>query len=56
MSHRITEECIACGTCHQECPEKAITDAAGRSVIDTGVCVDCGSCTEVCPVGACLPE
>ena len=55
MSHKITEECIACGACQPECPEKAITDGADRSVIDPALCSDCGTCAEICPVGACVP-
>ena len=56
MSHRITEECIICGACEPECPEKAISEGPERSVIDPEKCSDCGACAEVCPVGACVPE
>lgn len=54
VTHRITEECIVCGACQDECPEQAIREAEGRFVIDPELCSDCGTCTEVCPVGACL--
>jgi ferredoxin len=56
VSHRINEECVACGACLPECPEQAISDGEERSVIDAAKCSDCGTCAEVCPVGACLPE
>ena len=56
MSHRINEECIACGVCQLECPERAISEGDERSVIDAAKCSDCGTCAEVCPTGACLPE
>jgi ferredoxin len=56
VSYRITDECIACGACQAECPEKAITEGDERSTINAAVCSDCGTCAEVCPVGACVPE
>ena len=56
MSHRINEECIVCGACMEECPEKAISEGTDRFLINPEKCSDCGSCAEVCPVGACLPE
>ena len=56
MSPRITEECIACGACQDECPEGAIREEGDRFVVDPDRCSDCGACAEACPVGACLPE
>jgi len=57
MAHKITDECIACGTCEPECPEEAITEADEIFIIDAELCNDCGSCVEVCPVECILvPE
>jgi ferredoxin len=55
MSHKITDECISCGTCAAECPAEAITDGGDTYVIDAAKCTDCGNCANVCPVGACVP-
>jgi len=52
MAHKITEECINCGACIDECPEEAISEGDEITVIDAKLCTDCGSCVEVCPVEA----
>jgi NAD-dependent dihydropyrimidine dehydrogenase PreA subunit len=54
MSYRITEECIACGTCIDECPVNAIAEG-DIYVIDPEICTDCGSCAAVCPTEAIIP-
>jgi ferredoxin len=51
MAHTITDECVACGTCLEECPEEAITEG-DVYVIDSAKCSDCGNCVEVCPTEA----
>jgi ferredoxin len=53
--YTITDECISCGTCEGECPEKAISDGGQTYVIDPGKCTGCATCASVCPVGACVP-
>jgi ferredoxin len=55
MAYKISDECIACGTCIDECPVDAISEG-DIYVIDTDLCTDCGSCAEVCPVEAIDPE
>jgi len=52
MAHKISDECISCGACADECPVSAISEGEDKYVIDPDVCTDCGSCVEVCPVGA----
>jgi len=47
----ITEECVACGTCAEECPSEAIEEG-DIYVIDQDKCTECGTCFEVCPVEA----
>lgn len=57
MAHRITDECISCGSCKEVCPVEAISEGEDKYVIDPDKCTDCGSCKEVCPTGAILgPE
>ena len=51
MAYKITDECIACGTCASECPVEA-TEGDGIFVIDADACIECGNCANVCPVGA----
>jgi ferredoxin len=55
MAHKITEECIACGACLEECPEEAISEGDEIYIIDPDLCTDCETCVEVCPVDACVP-
>ena len=51
MAHKITENCIACGTCIDECPVEAISPGDSY-VINPDECIDCGACAAVCPSGA----
>lgn len=55
MSYSITDECIACGSCEEECPVKAINEGEEKYMIDPDLCTDCGACADVCPVEAILP-
>ena len=58
MPHKIiAEECIACGSCAEECPEEAITEHESGEyyVIDPDKCTDCGTCSDVCPTEAAVP-
>jgi len=52
VAHHITEDCINCGSCVEECPANAISEGGDRYVIDPSLCTDCGSCVEICPVEA----
>ncbi len=56
MSYKITDDCIMCGTCKEECPVEAISEGDPKYKINPDVCTDCGSCADVCPVEACVPE
>ena len=49
MPHKITDDCIACGSCEAECPEEAIHEGE-LFEIEMNVCSDCGACVEVCPI------
>jgi len=58
----ITEECIACGACEEECPNEAISEAATIFEIDPNKCTECvgafseSQCASVCPVDAPVPD
>ncbi len=51
VAYVITDECVACGTCAEECPSEAIEEGEPY-VINEEKCTECGSCMEVCPVEA----
>jgi ferredoxin len=58
MALTITDECIACGACEEECPVDAISEGDEYYVIDPEKCVECEGhfdepqCASVCPVEA----
>ncbi|MFV0351946.1 MAG: DUF362 domain-containing protein [Oscillospiraceae bacterium] len=54
MAYKITEACIACGTCEGECPVGAIS-SGDIFVIDADTCIDCAACAGACPVEAIIP-
>ena len=43
MAYVISDDCIACGTCIDECPVEAISEGDIYS-INPDVCTDCGTC------------
>lgn len=52
MAHVITNECIGCGSCIDECPTQAISEVDDVYTINSDLCTDCGSCKDNCPVDA----
>ena len=48
MAYVISDDCVACGTCIDECPQGAISEGEKYS-INPDMCIDCGSCASVCP-------
>ncbi len=56
MAYKITDACVACGTCAGECPVNAIAEKDGIYVIDENACVSCGTCAGVCPMEAIKEE
>jgi ferredoxin len=55
MAHRITEDCLACGACLDECPNEAISEGDDIYEIDPEKCDDCATCVESCPNDAIVP-
>lgn len=54
MAYKISDDCVACGTCISECPVEAISEGEIYK-IDESKCADCGACAAVCPVEAIKP-
>ena len=48
MAYVISDDCVACGTCIDECPQGAISEGE-KYYINPELCIDCGSCAGVCP-------
>ena len=48
MAYVIGDDCIACGTCIDECPVGAISEGEKYS-INPDACTECGTCASVCP-------
>lgn len=62
MAFKITDDCISCGSCESECPNKAISEGETIYVIDPEKCSECmgvhesSQCAAICPVDACIPD
>ncbi len=52
MAYKITDACISCGTCAEQCPMGAISQGDTQYEIDADTCISCGSCAGACPMGA----
>ena len=46
MAYVISDDCIACGTCIDECPVEAISEGDKYSI---NLCTECGTCADACP-------
>ena len=52
MAYNITDACVKCGACAENCPVEAISEGDEKYDIDADGCVSCGSCAENCPAEA----
>jgi ferredoxin len=51
MAFKITQDCIACGTCVDSCPAGAIIEK-GENFTISADCTECSACLDACPVSA----
>ena len=62
MATKITEDCINCGACEDECPNGAISMGAEIFVIDPALCTECVAfseeqmCAAACPPDVCVQD
>ena len=49
MAYVIGNDCVACGTCIDECPVGAISEGGDIYEINPDECTECGTCASVCP-------
>ncbi len=58
MTHIITDDCLNCGACLDECPQGAIIEGEEKSSIDPEKCNDCGYCVSdfFCPAQAIIKQ
>jgi len=63
MALMITEDCINCNACVDECPNDAISEGESVYVINAELCTECvgffddPQCINVCPVeGTIIPD
>ena len=57
IRYDITDDCIGCTLCVQECPVDAIPFTPHeKHTIDMELCIKCDSCRQVCPVDAVITK
>ena len=48
MAYNITDACLKCGSCAEQCPVEAISEGEDKYVINPDVCVSCVSFSLQC--------
>jgi NADH-quinone oxidoreductase subunit F len=57
IQYRVTDDCIGCTLCAQNCPADAIPMTPyARHTIDQQKCTRCDTCRQLCPEGAIVVE
>lgn len=56
MAYKITDDCVSCGSCQDECASEAIKEGDDKYYIDQDACTGCGSCVDSCPSEAIVEE
>ena len=56
MAYKITDVCVSCGACADQCPVEAISEGDVHYEINPDICISCGSCAEQCPMGAIVED
>jgi NAD-dependent dihydropyrimidine dehydrogenase PreA subunit len=54
--YEITDSCIACATCVDDCPNRAIREGDSCCEIDQEKCNGCGTCAQSCPADAIIEK
>ena len=52
MAYKISDACVKCGACADNCPVSAISEGDSQYNIDPETCISCGACEAGCPVSA----
>ena len=52
MAYIITDACLKCGSCAEQCPVEASSEGEDKYGINPDGWVSCGSCAEQCPADA----
>ncbi len=56
MAYKITDACVTCGACIDECPVNAISEGDVKYAIDADTCINCGACADCCPSEAIVED
>ena len=46
MAYKISDDCIKCGACAENCPVDAISEGDDKFVINADECIECGACAD----------